>query len=141
MLIIPRKHHVKYDINTTYGIGVKKLENRFQLAKHLGITSCHRKHLLSSERLLIIGSISYHQEYLLSSKRPLLKGSSSYHREYFSSSERLLVIGSTSYHRRDLLLSIVIFVRLGTPSKSPVDKAAKVGVQVPANVKALFCFS
>ena len=44
----------------------------FQLAKHDGTTSCHREHLLSSERPLVIGSTSYHQKDLLSSERPLL---------------------------------------------------------------------
>ena len=88
-----------------------KVRKLIQLAKCHGTTSCHRKHILSSEYLLssgaslIIEKTSRHREYFSSSGVPLIIGKTSRHREYLLSLEVFLITGNTSRHREYLLSS------------------------------------
>ena len=74
----------------------------FQLAKHHGTTSCHRKYLSLP---LVIGNTSCYRDYLLLSKTPLVIETTSRYRKHLLLSRLPLVIGSTSCYRDYLLLS------------------------------------
>ena len=94
----------------------------FQLAKHHGTTSCHRKYLWLSRLPLVIGNTSCHRDYLLLSRLPLVIETTSCHPDYLFLSEALLVIETTSCYREHFLLSKGIFVRLGASYLGPVKK-------------------
>ena len=109
MLIVLKKHHAKYEVNTTlklqrsYKAG--KLMSLFQLAKHHGTTSCYRKYLLLSGLPLVIENTSCYRDYLFSSETPLVIGSTSCCRDHLFLWEGPLVIESTSSYRDHLFLS------------------------------------
>ena len=88
MLIVPKKHHAKCEINTSQNKGVTKLES--YVAISAGKASWD--HFLSSEAPLIIRKTSCYSEYLLSSGVPLIIGKTSRLREYLLLSERPFLV-------------------------------------------------
>ena len=91
MLIVPKKHHAKCEVNTTQDKGVTKLESwcpHFSWQSIMGpllvieSTSGYRDYLLLSETPLVIGNTSSYWDYLLSSKVPLVIETTSCYRKH-----------------------------------------------------------